>query len=328
MYTLYPMKFTPILKEKVWGGKKLNALLGKDFDPLPNCGESWEISGMPGHVSVVQNGFLAGNELPELIEVYMGELVGESVFDQFGSNFPLLFKFLDTADDLSIQVHPGDAMAMERHHSRGKTEMWYVVDASPGAEILLGFHEDVTPGLFRDKLMDKSVKDLLQSHAVKPGDVFYIPAGQIHAIGKGVTLCEIQQASDITYRVYDWDRPGIDGNPRKLHVEEAMEALEFSPRDGRVAYEAKKNTPVELVGVPEFTTRLLAFDQQINQEYVFVDSFVVYVCLKGRFSINFAGGSTGVAAGECVLIPAEIDHLALHPEGHCEVLETYLVSYQ
>ena len=145
MHTLYPMKFTPVLKEKVWGGRKLNALLGKDYDPLPNCGESWEISGMPGNVSVVRNGFLEGNELPELIEVYMGEMVGEAVFDRFGATFPLLVKFLDTDDDLSIQVHPGDAMAMERHHSKGKAEMWYVVDAEPGAEIMLGFRKDVTP---------------------------------------------------------------------------------------------------------------------------------------------------------------------------------------
>lgn len=326
MHTLYPMKFTPILKETVWGGKKLKKLLGKDFDPLPNCGESWEISGMPGHVSVVNNGFLEGNELPELIEVYMGELAGEQVFDRFGTTFPLLVKFLDTSDDLSIQVHPGDSMALERHQSRGKAEMWYVVDAEPGAEIMLGFRDDVTPGLFREKLFDKSLQDLLQAYTVRPGDVFYIPPGQIHAIGKGVTLCEIQQASDITYRVYDWDRPGIDGNPRKLHIEEAMEALDFSSRDGRIAYESKDNTPVELINSPEFTSRLLVFNRQINQEYFFVDSFVVYVCLKGRFSIQYAGGNEKVKAGECVLIPAEINNVGLEPEGLCQILEAYVVT--
>ncbi len=325
MYTLYPMKFTPILQEKVWGGRKLNALLGKDFDPLPNCGESWEISGMPGNVSVVRNGFLEGNELPELIEVYMGEMVGEAVFDRFGATFPLLIKFLDTDDDLSIQVHPGDAMAMERHHSKGKAEMWYVVDAEPGAEIMLGFRKDVTPGLFREKLMDKSLKELLNVYPANPGDVFHIPTGQVHAIGKGVTLCEIQQASDITYRVYDWDRPGIDGNPRKLHLEEAMEVIDFSPREGQVAYQIRKNLPVELVSSPEFTTRLLLFDQKINQEYVFVDSFVIYVCLKGRFTINYAGGSVQAAAGECLLIPAEINNLSLEPEDSCQILEIYVV---
>ncbi len=326
MHTFYPMKFTPILKEKVWGGNRFKALLGKDFDPLPNCGESWEVSGMPGNISVVRNGFLEGNELPELIEVYMGEMVGEAIFDQFGTTFPLLIKFLDTADDLSIQVHPGNAMAMERHHSRGKAEMWYVVDAEPGAEIMLGFREDVTPGLFREKLMDNSLKELLQVYAVKPGDVYYIPTGQVHAIGKGITLCEIQQASDITYRVYDWDRPGIDGNPRKLHIEEAMEAIDFSSRDGQVFYEKKNNVPVELVNSPEFVVRLLAFDRKIKQEYMFVDSFVVYICLKGRFSMHFSGGSAHVAAGESVLIPAEINNLSLNPEGSCQILETYVAS--
>ncbi len=326
MHTLYPMKFNPVMQEKVWGGKKLKKLLGKDYDPLPNCGESWEISGMPGNVSVVRNGFLEGNELPELVEVYMGEVVGEGVFDRFGSTFPLLVKFLDTDDDLSIQVHPGDAMAMERHHGRGKAEMWYVVDAAPGAEIMLGFREDVTPGLFREKLTDKSLKELLNVYSARSGDVFHIPTGQVHAIGKGITLCEIQQASDITYRIYDWDRPGIDGNPRKLHLEEAMEAIDFSPRDGQVGYEVVKNVPVELVNSPEFTTRLLAFDRKINQEYVFVDSFVIYVCLKGRFSINYAGGSVKAAAGECLLIPAEINNLSLDPEGSCQILETYIVT--
>ena len=324
MQTLYPMKFTPIFKEKVWGGEQLKHLLGKKFEPLPNCGESWEISGMPGNESVVSNGFLEGNELPELIEVYMGDLAGEQVFANFGVIFPLLFKFLDTADDLSIQVHPDDAMALERHHGQGKAEMWYVLDADPGAEIYLGFQEDISPETFRKKLESSSLKDLLRVYQVIPGDVFYIPPGQVHAIGKGIRLCEIQQASDITYRVYDWDRPGIDGNPRKLHVEEAMEAIDFSARENKVDYKVTDNLPVELVNTPKFTTRLLSFDKPLQQEYVFVDSFVVYICLKGSFTISYAGGSVKVHLGESVLIPAEINNIGLDPDGACLLLETYI----
>ena len=324
MHTLYPMKFTPIFKEKVWGGEQLKHLLGKNFEPLPNCGESWEISGMPGNESVVSSGFLEGNELPELIEVYMGDLAGEQVFANFGVTFPLLFKFLDTADDLSIQVHPDDAMALERHHGQGKAEMWYVLDADPGAEIYLGLQEDISPETFRKKLESSSLKDLLRVYQVIPGDVFYIPPGQVHAIGKGIRLCEIQQASDITYRVYDWDRPGIDGNPRKLHVEEAMEAIDFSARENKVDYKVTDNLPVELVNTPKFTTRLLSFDKPLQQEYVFVDSFVVYICLKGSFTISYAGGSVKVHLGESVLIPAEINNIGLDPDGACLLLETYI----
>lgn len=326
MHTLYPMKCNPILKEKVWGGRALKGLLGKAYEPLSNCGESWEISGMPGNASVVRNGFLKGNELPELIEVYMGELVGEQVFATHGTSFPLLFKFIDTADDLSVQVHPDDRMAFERHHSPGKEEMWYVLDADPGAELILGFKEDVSPEVFRKHLKDKTLKKLLRSYNVRRGDVFYIPTGQMHAIGKGIRLCEIQQASDITYRVYDWDRPGLDGKPRKLHIEEAMQATDFTAKENKVEYEMTENEPVVLKKSSKFTTRALSFDRPLSQEYVFVDSFVVYMCLQGSFVIKHQGEPERVRAGETVLIPAEINNLSLIPEEKSLLLETYVTG--
>ncbi len=192
--SLYPLKFHPVYKEKPWGGKRLRRLFGKDFSPLPNCGESWELSAIPGSISRVSNGFLKGNLLTELIEVYMGDLVGDGVFEHYGNDFPLLFKLLDTEDDLSIQVHPGDALALERHQSRGKAEMWYVLDADKGAELILGFKKEVSEEEYGKCISNKCLKEILRVEQVKKGDVFFIPPGQVHAIGRGVTLCEIQQA--------------------------------------------------------------------------------------------------------------------------------------
>ncbi len=325
MRALYPLKFEPIYKDKVWGGRRLKDLFARDFDPLPNCGESWELSGMKGNISRVSNGFLAGNELPELIEVYMGDLVGEKVFGTYGTEFPLLFKFLDTDADLSIQVHPDDSLARERHQGRGKTEMWYVIDAEPGAEMILGFRKDTSAEDYLHHLRNKSLKDILHVEKVKAGDVFFIPPGQVHAIGEGIILCEIQQSSDITYRIYDWDRPGDDGMPRKLHTEEAMKAIDFKARDNKVEYPKQDNAPVELVKSPYFTTRMIRFDKNIQQDYVFVDSFVVYVCLEGKCMLKYHGGSEEIRAGETILLPAEINNVQLTPDASCRLLETYVV---
>ncbi len=323
--SLYPFKFVPRLKEKIWGGQRLKELFGKDSGSLSNCGESWELSGVPGNYSVIGNGFLAGNELPELIEVYMGDLVGEKVFGMYGAEFPLLFKFLDTADDLSIQVHPGDSLARERHQSRGKAEMWYIMHADQDAELIMGFRQDITPETYLRHLENKSLKDIMHIEKVKTGDVFYIPPGQVHAIGKGITLCEIQQSSDITYRIYDYDRPGDDGKPRQLHTKEALEAIDFKARNNKIDYVPSMNAPVELVQSPYFTTRLTCFDRPLEQDYMFVDSFVVYVCLEGEFSLQYAGGAEQVRGGDTLLLPAEINSLRMVPKNFCRVLETYIV---
>ncbi len=321
--TLYPLKFVPHFKDKVWGGTRLKTLFGKNFGPLPNCGESWELSSVPGSISVVANGFLAGNELHELIEIYMADLVGEKVFDKHGNKFPLLIKLLDTNDDLSIQVHPDDAVAQARHHSPGKTEMWYVIHAEPGAEIIAGFNKDVSRESYLQHLKEKKLKDMLNVYKAKTGDVFYIPSGQVHAIGAGITLCEIQQASDVTYRIYDWERPGSDGKFRKLHTEEALDVIDFSEQDNLVSYKTAANTPSELVRSPYFITRYLQFDKKLELDYYLVDSFVVYICLEGGFKIHYPGGKLNVIKGETVLLPAIINGVALEPDGNAHLLECY-----
>ncbi len=323
-HALYPMKCKPICKEKVWGGKRMASLLGKNYSPLPNCGESWELSGLPGESSVVSNGFLAGNELSELIEVYMGDLLGDKVFDHYGKDFPLLFKFLDTDDDLSVQVHPDDALALERHQGRGKTEMWYVIAAEEGAEMILGFREDLSPELFRKHLEENRLGAILKKEKVRAGDVFYIPAGQVHAIGKGITLCEIQQSSDITYRIYDWDRPGLDGKPRKLHIEEAMDAIQFRAFDSRIQSRSVPDSPEEIIQSPYFTVRKLNFRKNLEMDYLFVDSFVVYTCLEGACLIGYQGGEEWIVRGETLLLPAELKSIRLSPKKHCLLLETYM----
>jgi len=224
---LYPLKFQPILKDKIWGGKKLKNLFNKAAE-TDKLGESWELSGYENDESVVTNGFLAGNNLAELIEIYMDELVGDKVYNQYGLSFPLLFKLIDANENLSIQVHPGDEVAAERHNSYGKTEMWYVVDADPDGKLIIGFTKDCTREEYLDALDNDKVEDLLQHVPVKKGDVFFIPAGLVHAIGKGVVVAEIQQSSDITYRIYDFKRVDEQGNERELHTEQALDVIDFT----------------------------------------------------------------------------------------------------
>ncbi len=321
---LYPLKFAPHFKEKVWGGQRLRDFFGKRFDTLPNCGESWELSSVPGSISVVSNGFLEGNNLTEIMEVYMGDLVGEQVYEKHGNNFPLLFKLLDTIGDLSIQVHPDDSVARIRHQSDGKTEMWYVIHAEEDAEIIAGFKKEVSREEYLFHLKNNSLKEILNVYKTQAGDVFYIPSGQVHAIGAGITLCEIQQSSDITYRIYDWAREGADGKPRKLHTEEALDVISFSAKDNRVDYEVISNKAVNLVQSPYFTTRLMQVDQPVELDYYLVDSFVVYVCIDGGCRIQTQSGTELLTKGDTVLLPASINGVKLIPEPTCRLLETYI----
>ena len=216
MQNLYPLKFKPRYYDKIWGGQKLKTALNKDFGKLPNCGESWELSGVSGNISEVSNGFLAGNNLEELIEVYMGDLVGDKVFDRFSVEFPLLIKFIDANDDLSVQVHPDDKLSKERHGAYGKTEMWYVLQADKGAKLNCGFNQPITKETYLTKLENKEIMDVLNFVEVEPGDVFFMPAGRVHAIGKGIMVAEIQQTSDVTYRIYDYDRVDAKGQGRVI----------------------------------------------------------------------------------------------------------------
>jgi mannose-6-phosphate isomerase len=326
MNKLYPIKFHPIFKDKIWGGIRLKSLFGKNFDPLPNCGESWELSGVNGSVSVVSNGFLLGNPLEELVEVYMGDLVGERVFGQHNEKFPLLLKFIDTTQALSIQVHPDSSMAWERHQSYGKTEMWYVLHAEPDAEIIVGFKEGVDKDTYLHHVRNNTIQDILNVEKAFPGDVFFIPAGRIHAIGAGITLCEIQQSSDVTYRVYDWDRPGDDGKPRELHLDAALDAIDFSKvNEYKTPYEASINDSAKLVSCEYFTTNLLVLDKKIECDYFYLDSFVIYICVEGALTIAYPHGKEHVKAGDTVLLPAEIKQVELVPDKPCKVLEVYIV---
>ncbi len=323
---LYPLKFTPIYKDKIWGGNKIKTVLNKDFGTLPNCGESWELSGVEENVSVVSNGFLAGNTLEELIEVYMGDLVGEQVFETFGIEFPLLIKFIDANDDLSIQVHPDDELSKKRHNAFGKTEMWYVMQADPGSKLQSGFNQEVDEDKYLFKLEHNELTDILNFEEVTTGDVFFIPAGRVHAIGKGILLAEIQQTSDVTYRIYDYDRRDNEGNPRELHTDLAVGAIDYTLSPAyKTQYEPKPNESVELVKCDYFTTNILEFNRIIEKDYSQLDSFVIYICMEGELTAETELGSESIQKGETILIPASTENVILKPASpSVKLLEVYI----
>jgi mannose-6-phosphate isomerase len=326
MEGLYPLKFAPIYKDKIWGGNKIQTVLNKDFSDLPNCGESWELSGVEGNISEVSNGFLAGNTLEELIEVYMGDLVGDHIFDNFGIEFPLLIKFIDANDNLSIQVHPDDELSKKRHNAFGKTEMWYVIQADPGSTLQSGFNQQVDQEQYLEKLEKNELTDILNFEEVAAGDVYFIPAGRVHAIGKGILLAEIQQTSDVTYRIYDYDRRDNEGNPRELHTELALDAIDFTLfPEYKSSYEPKSNESVELAKCKYFTTNVLELNAAIEKDYNQLDSFVIYICLEGELQIETESGSETVQKGETILIPASIESVRLNPTtASVKLLEVYI----
>ncbi len=323
--SLYPLKFEPILKDKIWGGNRLKTVLNKKISEANQCGESWEISGLVGDESMIVNGFLAENNLNELLEIYMTELVGEKNYEQYGLGFPLLIKFIDAQDNLSVQVHPDDELAQRKYGQSGKTEMWHVIASEPGGGLYVGFNQTVTKEQFQDALDQGSVADLLQFHPVQSGDTFMIPAGTVHAIGKGVLLAEIQQPSDITFRVFDWNRVDNEGNPRELHVEEALEAIHFDEQtqDFKIQYQPTLNKTVKLVRSEYFNTNLLEFDQPLNKSFAEIDSFVIYICLDGQILLACGDQRERLETGEVVLIPADIEEVQLLPARKSKVLEVY-----
>ncbi len=321
---LYPLKFTPILKDKIWGGTKLKNIFGKDA-LTDKLGESWELSGIEGEESVVTNGFLAGNNLTELVEIYMGELVGDKVYDAYGLSFPLLFKLIDANENLSIQVHPGDEVAAERHNSYGKTEMWVVLQADENAELIIGFTKDCSKEEYLDALENDKVEDLLQHVPVKSGDVFFIPAGLVHAIGKGVLIAEIQQSSDITYRIYDFKRVDDNGNERELHTEEALDVIDFNAsKNPKTAYTPALNEITPLANCEYFTTNMIQFDQPLTRNYGNIDSFVAYMCLEGSFVIETDEEKIAVTKGDTVLVPACFNETGIIPDEKTTILEVYI----
>lgn len=323
---LYPLKFIPILKSTIWGGNKLE-YKNEGATPISApIGESWEISGVQENISVVSEGPLAENTLEELIEVYMGDLVGDKVYEKFGMEFPLLIKYIDAQDHLSIQVHPNDATAKERHKAYGKTEMWYLVDADPGAELIMGFKNNTTQEAYLKSLTDLTLPQLLNTEQVKKGDCFFIPAGTIHAIRKGCFIAEIQQTSDITYRIYDYDRRDKNGNPRELHTELATDVINYeAQKELAIHYHHHLNHTEELVDCNYFTTNYLKFDKEIEKDYFELDSFVIYMCLEGSFHLVYnVDKVVQIHKGETILIPACLKTIFLLPEKETELLEIYI----
>ncbi|RLD85411.1 MAG: mannose-6-phosphate isomerase [Bacteroidetes bacterium] len=322
---LYPLKFKPVFKDKIWGGRKIKTVLGMDYGNLPNCGEAWLISGVKGNQSVVENGFLAGNELNELVEVYMGELVGEKVFEKHGNEFPLLVKVIDSNDWLSIQVHPDDELAKKRGLGHGKSEMWYMLDADKDAELISGFNRKMDKNAYKSYLENNTLKEVLHTVKVSKGDVFYIPAGRVHALGPGCLLAEIQQTSDTTYRIYDWDRIDAAGMKRELHTEEALDAIDFNEtKECKTKYKSKLNSTVTLVDSPHFVTRLLSASKPVIKNMYELDSFIVYMAVEGACLFKYDGGELGIKMGETVLIPASVGNLIIEPEGKAKLLEVFM----
>lgn len=326
MNTLYPLKFKPIFKEKIWGGQKIKTSVGLDFSPSPNCGEAWVLSGVPGSASVVSNGFLKGNDLNEILEIYMDELVGEKVFEQNQDQFPILIKIIDSNDWLSIQVHPDDELAHQRGLPNGKSEMWYVMEAEPGARMITGFNRKTDRETYLGLLEKKRLKEILNYEDVAAGDVFNIPAGRVHAMGPGILIAEIQQTSDTTYRIYDWDRTDAQGNSRELHTAEALDAIDFGFHESyRTRYKAEPNSTSFIIHTPRFNTNIISFEQPLLKAYGLLDSFVIHLCIEGAYRMEYDGGALPVKKGEAVLIPAVIDDIRIIPEGATKVLEVFIL---
>jgi mannose-6-phosphate isomerase len=323
--TLYPLKFNPILKSVIWGGSDICAF--KNIEPKQdNIGESWEISGVKGNISVVSNGELAGKSLDEVLASEKSALVGKKVYEQFGDTFPLLIKFIDARDNLSIQVHPDDELAKTRHNSFGKTEMWYVVNAAPGAFLYSGFEKNITPDEYVKAVENNTFTDTLKKHDVQAGDVFFLPAGRVHAIGAGCFIAEIQQTSDIAYRIYDYNRTDAQGNSRELHTEHAKNAIDYNISDSyRTDYTPVENQPVRLVSCPYFTANLFDIDTQMARNYTDFDSFVIYICLAGHCTVeDNRGNSVTLQQGESMLISADTQLVTIIPSEKTKLLETYI----
>jgi mannose-6-phosphate isomerase len=317
---LYPLQFEPILKERIWGGEKLKTLLHK---PITSniTGESWELSTVEGDVSIVANGEWKGKSLTELINSFPDEILGTAVHTRFGKQFPLLFKYLDAREDLSIQVHPNDELAKKRHNSFGKTEMWYIMQADDNARIIVGFKENSNADEYLENLKNKTLLSILDNVKVQSGDVFFLETGTVHTIGAGIVVAEIQQTSDITYRLYDFDRVDANGNTRELHVDLALEAINYNKVESKKSYTTNSNQSNSVVDCPYFTTNYIPLDGAISVSKS-RESFTVYMCVEGSFEIEYNNSKTQYIKGDTVLIPAAMNAFILN--GKASILEIYI----
>lgn len=319
---VYPIKFSPILKEKIWGGNKLNKVLGKPSIG-DNVGESWEISDVNGNVSVVNNGFYKGQNLKELLTEHKHNFVGKNNFENFGTNFPLLIKFLDAKTDLSVQVHPDDKMAKKYHDSFGKTEMWYIMDSDADSNIVLGLKDKNTNPKMLNHITAENVESIFNREQVKKGDSYFIPAGKIHAIGAGVLAAEIQQTSDITYRVYDWDREDTHGKKRELHTKLAEKATKQFDSNGKSNYTINQDNTANLASCEYFTTNILDINSVQEKCYSHLDSFIIFMCVEGSASISVDGHTEIVNTGETILLPAKAEKVVFNT-NNAKLLEVYV----
>lgn len=312
---IHPLKFHPILKERLWGGTKLEEVLHK---PITSdiTGESWELSTVSGDVSVVSNGDLVDTSLTTLIDKFPEALLGKSVVTRFGKEFPILIKFIDAKQDLSIQLHPNDELAQKRHNSFGKTEMWYVMDADEGSELIVGFNKNVTKEEYSKSLEEDTLLELLNYEPVKEGDTFFINTGKIHAIGAGVMLAEIQQTSDVTYRVFDFNRKDKAGNLRELHTQMALDAIDYDKKDDfKVAYDTTSDYANTMVDSPYFKTNFLSLTKDFEQDTATRDSFTIYMCVAGSAKVETNEGVVNIQKGETVLVPAMANYIRVKTDN-------------
>lgn len=320
---MQPIKFNPLLVQTLWGGEKIIPFKHLNSD-LTQVGESWEISGVKGNETVVSEGEFKGKKLNELVDELKGKLVGEANYKRFGNDFPLLIKFIDARQELSIQVHPTDELAQKRGKLRGKTEMWYIMDSDENAKLRAGMKEKITPEQYKEMVENDTITEAIAEYKVKEGDCFFLPAGRIHSIGTGCFLAEIQQTSDVTYRIYDFKRKDKDGNYRELHTEEAAECIDYNVEPNyRTEYTPVKNEGVALVECPYFTTAVYDLNEPMTLDYSELDSFVILIGLKGSGEItDNEGNTTTLCEGETILIPATTNEVKV--TGNIKFLETYV----
>lgn len=324
MKKLYPLKFTPIFVEKIWGGNKLKSVFNKNYSN-EKIGESWEISCVEGFISQVENGFFRGKLLTHLIATHKQDLIGKRVYETYGEIFPLLIKFIDASDDLSIQVHPNDKYAKEKHQCFGKNEMWVILNDDSEASLLIGFKEQTTKKDYLEAVNDNKLDLLLNKIKPKKGEAFYIPTGTVHGIGKGTILAEIQQSSDITYRIFDYNRKDAEGNERELHTEHALKVVDYSPYNPKgIEYKKAENQTNKIIETPYFKTNYIFVENLIEKDYSNLDSFVVYICIEGNITIKFENESYPLSFGETILIPASVDKINLSTNSAAKLLEVYL----
>ena len=325
--TLYPLLFEPNLHSVVWGGNQLRPYKGLEPSDEP-IGESWEVSAVPSSTSIISNGAYKGKDLISVINEQSEAILGKKVNEKYDGKLPLLVKFIDAKRDLSIQVHPNDEMAMREHGKMGKTEMWYVIKAEEGAHLYAGFKEEITPQEYLQRIADESITEVLADHQVKTGDVFYLPAGRVHAICGGILLAEVQQSSDVTYRIYDYNRLGLDGKPRELHTELAAKALDYHVEEEyRTAYSESPNKAIQIIDTPYFDVRVLEISKSFHRNMKKYDSFIITMCIEGdcKIHVRSTGEETLLKQGNSTLIPAAIaDYDIIPQQGTTRILDAFI----